>query len=119
MVEMMKLEETGANLGRNLDGVFNNPPFMDVPDGSQSVVAPIVSLTATSEGGKKKSELMSYTKEKGTKMEDLHKNLNDELAQLPLNLKQRIRALRLLTKDDTLVRIFYEYGGHSRANRVD
>ncbi|GAB2295285.1 hypothetical protein Dimus_029458, partial [Dionaea muscipula] len=53
------------------------------------------------------ADSFSYTKENGTKMEDLQKNLNDELARLPLNLKQRIRALRLLTKYDTLVRIFY------------
>ncbi|GAB2279261.1 hypothetical protein Dimus_013907 [Dionaea muscipula] len=139
MVEMMTLEQTSVSLGDDLDTFFNNHAPMDMPDGSQSKVAPAVSTTATSKGGKKRGRVnevatkcltdmvttfnkafedtnssfakiadsFSCTKEKGTKMEDLHKNLNDELAQLPLNLKQRIRALRLFTKDDTLVRLFY------------
>ncbi|GAB2284196.1 hypothetical protein Dimus_018661 [Dionaea muscipula] len=103
MVEMMTLEQTSVSLGDDLDTFFNNHAPMDMPDGSQSKAAPVVSTTATSKGGKKRGRVnevatkcltdmvatfnkafedtnsslakiadsFSYTKEKGTKMEDL------------------------------------------------
>ncbi|GAB2295037.1 hypothetical protein Dimus_038331 [Dionaea muscipula] len=126
MVDNMNLEELDADV----DGLPT-----DVPQETHSTGPASLSATTISKGGKKRGRanegvtkclnemVASFSAcfhESNTSMAKIadaigyakegriaRKNLNEALMMLPLTIKQRCRALRLLSKDDNLVDIFY------------
>ncbi|GAB2271963.1 hypothetical protein Dimus_006793 [Dionaea muscipula] len=117
-VENMNLEEqSGMNLDDDVDPTFVLPTPVDFTQGSQTKSPAFTS--STSKGGKKRAKvnevqqsvlLIRYAQDgRNARM-----ILNEELMQLPLNIRQRCRALRLLCKDNNLVDVFL-----SMTNKLD
>ncbi|GAB2269212.1 hypothetical protein Dimus_004141 [Dionaea muscipula] len=107
MVDNMNLEELDADV----DGLP-----IDVPQETHSIGPASLSATAIS----KEASFSACFHESNTSMAKIadaigyakegriaRKNLNKALMMLPLTIKQRCRALWLLSKDDNLVDIFY------------